>query len=149
MFRDSYVIYIWVMNILCTFHASVYLAMLHTVKEFQVLLFTTTNSIQTYSLVLWPRKASLMKTQTRILDNRLYYTRTIELQRKGKKSRIVRITPILICSIWWPPHPTGMCGTRSFLGGSGRRAVAHTRPAFLKMPTAPSAFPLLGVPRRG
>ena len=38
-----------------------------------------------------------MKTQTRILDNRLYYTRKIELHRKGKKSRIVRITLILIC----------------------------------------------------
>ena len=25
-------------------------------------------------LVLWPQKGSLMKTQTRILDNRLYYT---------------------------------------------------------------------------
>ena len=34
-----------------------------------------------------------------------------------------------------------------FYGGSGRRAVAHTRPAFPKMPTAPSAFPLLGVPQ--
>ena len=53
-----------------------------------------------------------MKTQTRILDNRLYYTRKIELHRKGKKSRTVRITPILICGICWPPHPTGKCGTR-------------------------------------
>ena len=47
--------------------------------------------------MLWPRKGSLMKTQTRILDSRLYYTRKIELHRKGKKSRTVRITPILIC----------------------------------------------------
>ncbi len=38
-----------------------------------------------------------MKTQTWILDNRLYYTRKIELHRKGKKSRTVRITPIVIC----------------------------------------------------
>ena len=37
------------------------------------------------------------KTQTRILDNRLYYTRKIELHRKGKKSRTVHITPIVIC----------------------------------------------------
>ena len=43
------------------------------------------------------RNGSLMKTQTRILDNRLYYTRKIELHRKGKKSRTVRITTILIC----------------------------------------------------
>ena len=47
--------------------------------------------------LLWPRKGSLMKRQTRILDNRLYYTRKIELHRKGKKSRTVRITPIVIC----------------------------------------------------
>ena len=47
--------------------------------------------------MLWPRKGSLMKTQTRILDNRLYYTRKIELHRKGKKSRTDQITPILIC----------------------------------------------------
>ena len=39
-----------------------------------------------------------MKTQTRILDNRLYYTRKIELNRKGKKCRTVRITPIVISS---------------------------------------------------
>ena len=38
-----------------------------------------------------------MKTQTRVLDNRLYYTRKIELHRKGKKSRTVRITLIVIC----------------------------------------------------
>ena len=34
-----------------------------------------------------------------------------------------------------------------FLGGTRRRAVAHTRPEFPKMPTAPSAFPLLGAPQ--
>ena len=44
--------------------------------------------------MLWPRKGSLMKTQTRILD---YITQERELHRKGKKSRTVRITPILIC----------------------------------------------------
>ena len=54
-------------------------------------------SIYLSNYLLWPRKGSLMKTQTRILDNRLYYTRKIELHRKGKKSRTVRITPILIC----------------------------------------------------
>ena len=50
------------------------------------------------NLLLGPQKGSQMKTQTRILDNRLYYTRKIELHRKGKKSRTVRITPILVCS---------------------------------------------------
>ena len=44
-----------------------------------------------------------MKMQIRILDNRLYNTRKIELHRKGKKFRTVRITPILICS-WQRNH---------------------------------------------
>ena len=47
--------------------------------------------------LLWPRKGSLMKTQTWILDNRLYYTRKTELHRKGKKSHTVCVTPIVIC----------------------------------------------------
>ena len=38
-----------------------------------------------------------MKTQTLILDDRLYYARKIELYRKGKKSRTVHITLIVIC----------------------------------------------------
>ena len=49
--------------------------------------------------VLWPGKGSLMKTQTRILDNRLYYTRKIELHRKGKKASTDRVTLILICPL--------------------------------------------------
>ena len=48
-------------------------------------------------LLLWPWKGSLMKTQTWILDNRLYYKSKIELHRKGKKSCTVCITPIAIC----------------------------------------------------
>ena len=40
--------------------------------------------------MLWPQKGSLMKAQTQILHNRLYYTKKIELHRK---SRTVRITP--------------------------------------------------------
>ena len=36
---------------------------------------------------------------------------------------------------------------KAFYGGSDRRAGAHTHPAFPKMPTAPSAFPLLGEPQ--
>ena len=44
--------------------------------------------------------------------------------------------------------PNGQVWHKAFFyGGSGRRAVAHTRPAFPKMPTAPSAFPLLGAPQ--
>ncbi len=38
-----------------------------------------------------------------------------------------------LCSgICCAPHLTGKYGTRPFYGGSGRRAVAHTRPAFPK-----------------
>ena len=82
-----------------------------------------------------------MKTQTRILDNRLYYTRKIELHRKSKKSSTVWITPTLICGICSMPQLKGKCGRRPFLGGSERRAGAHTGPAFAKMPTAQSSFP--------
>ena len=95
------------------------------------------------NLLLTPRKESLMKTQTRIINNRLYYTRKIELQRKGKKSRTVRITPILICGICCSSHLTGKCGTKTFLGGSGRRAVAHTCPAFPKNTYGPVGIPLI------
>ena len=51
---------------------------------------------KSFDFLLWPRKGSLMKTQTLIFDNRLYYTRKIELHRKGKKSCTVRITQIVI-----------------------------------------------------
>ena len=44
-----------------------------------------------------PERVTNENTQTRILDNRLYYTRKIELHWKGNRSRTVRITPILIC----------------------------------------------------
>ena len=79
----------------------------------------------------------------KILDNRLYYKRKIELHRKGKKFRNVLITPILICGIWCSRHPTGMFGTRPFFGGSDCRAGAHTHLAFPKMSMARSAFPFL------
>ena len=52
-----------------------------------------------FSYCRGPWKRSLMKTQTWILDNRLCYTRKVELRRKGKKSRTVQITPILICPL--------------------------------------------------
>ena len=50
-----------------------------------------------------------------------------------------RCRPRLICRICCSPYLTGKCGTRPFLGGSSRRAGAHPRPSFPKMPTAPSA----------
>ena len=62
--------------------------------------------------MLCPRKGSLMKTQTQILDNRLYFTRKIELHRKCKKSHTVQITTILISGICCSPHLTGKSGTR-------------------------------------
>ena len=45
-------------------------------------------------MVLWPQKGLLMKTQTRILDNRLYYTRKIELHKKGKVSYWSALCPV-------------------------------------------------------
>ncbi len=48
---------------------------------------------------LCPWKGSLMKMHVWRLDSRLYYTRKIELRRKGKKSRTVRIIEIVICGI--------------------------------------------------
>ena len=47
------------------------------------------------------------------------------------------------CGICCSPHLTGKCGTRPFLGGSGRRAVAHTRPAFPKNAYGPVGIPLI------
>ena len=44
-------------------------------------------------------------------------------------------------------QPTGRVWHKAFLCGSRRRAVAQTRPAFLKMPLAPSAFPWKGSPQ--
>ena len=44
------------------------------------------------------------------------------------------------------PHQALKYGTRPFLGGSGRKTVANTRPVVPKMPRAPSAFPQRGVP---
>ena len=97
--------------------------------------------------VLAPERVT-NKMQKQILDNRLYYTRKIELHRKGKESRSVWITPILICGNWSPPNPTGMCGTRPFLVGAGARSEPTRTRHFQKMPTAPSTFPYWGRLRR-
>ena len=40
--------------------------------------------------------------------------------------------------------PNGQVWHKAFFGGSGRRAVAQTRPTFPKMPRATSAFPREG-----
>ena len=49
----------------------------------------------------------------------------------------------LDCGICCTPHLTSICGTRPFFGGSGRRAVAHTRPAFPKNASGPVGIPLI------
>ena len=56
---------------------------------------------------------------------------------------------------WWSASrylsytpPAYERGTRPFLGGSGRRAEAQTRPTIPKMSQAPSVFPFLGRLRR-
>ena len=46
-----------------------------------------------------------------------------------------------VIDICLPSHQPDEYGTRPSLGGSKRRAVAKTRPAFPKMPLALSAFP--------
>ncbi len=53
------------------------------------------------------------------------------------------VRPIVICGICCPPHQTGKYGTRPFYGGSGRRAVAHTRPAVSKNALGPVGIPLI------
>ena len=93
--------------------------------------------------LLWPQKGSLMKTQTCILENRLYYTRKIVLHRKGKKSRTVRITPILICGIWWPPHPTSMRGTGPFFWRVRAQGRRPHEPDISKNACGPVGIPLL------
>ena len=49
-----------------------------------------------------------------------------------------------ICST---PYRMGKCGTRPFFRWVRARAGAHTRSAWPKIPTAPSAFPLLVAPQ--
>ena len=78
----------------------------------------------------------------------IYIEREIERDRKNwEREREATFYPSRLCGIWCPTHPTAMCGTRLFFGGCGHRAGAHTRPAFPKMLTAPSASPLLGAPQ--
>ena len=43
--------------------------------------------------------------------------------------------------------PNGQVWHKAFFGGPGRRAGAHTRPAWPKIPPDSSAFPLLGAPQ--
>ena len=43
--------------------------------------------------------------------------------------------------------PNGQVWHKAFFSGSVCRAGAHTRPAWTKIPSAPSRFPLLGVPQ--
>ena len=88
---------------------------LYRLKLWSYIVYTMFWSIK----LLWPQKGSLMKTQTRISDNRWYYTRKIELHRKGKKSRTVRITPILICHLFVAASHLTRLDTRS----KARRAI--------------------------
>ena len=81
--------------------------------------------------VLWPRKGC----------NRLYYMRKIELHRKGKKSRTVRISPILISSICCWPHLTGKFGTRPFFRWVWVQGRSPQTPGIPK-----NAYDLVGIP---
>ena len=86
-----------------------------------------------------------MKTQTRILDNRLYYTRKIELRRKDKKCRTIRITPILICGICCSPHLTGKCSTRLFFRWVRVQGRSPYAPGIPKNAYGPVGIPLIRV----
>ena len=55
------------------------------------------------------------------------------------------MTDVGLVFVIHPTKHTGVAQSR-FLGGSGRRAVAQTRPTVPKMPRALSAFPLKGAP---
>ena len=72
--------------------------------------------------------------QIRAADNTAGRSATRQLERLRSR---------LICGIWCTPHLTGMYGTRPFLGGTGRRAVAHTRPEFAKNALGPVGIPLV------
>ena len=72
--------------------------------------------------------------QTRTADYTAGWSATRHLERCRTR---------LICGICCSPHPTGKCGTRPFYGGSKRRAVAHTPPAFAKNAWGPVGIPLI------
>ena len=63
--------------------------------------------------------------------------------RKRYDPTIVLASVIRSGGICNSPHLTSKCGTRPFLGGTGRRAVAHTRPAFSKNAYGPVGIPLI------
>ena len=74
----------------------------------------------------------------------------IELIRKGfvvklanryTTRSILRRSIYSCCGICSTSHRTWKCGTRPFFGGSGRRAVANTRPAFAKNAYGPVGIP--------
>ena len=66
------------------------------------------------------------------------------VQRTRRQARCLLQLLLGICCT---PHWTDKYGIRPFFGGSGYRTQAHTRPAWPKIPSAPSAFPLLGAPQ--
>ena len=73
-----------------------------------------------------------MKTQTRILNNRLNYTRKIELHREGKKSCTVRITPILVC-LWLRNLFVLITGRRVHYGEMGKSPTTKRKCDLFKM----------------
>ena len=83
--------------------------------------------------------------QIRVPDNTAYLSATQHLE--GSRPISIGRQNDLDWSICCTPHLTGKYGTKPFLGGTGRRVVAHTHPEFPKLPTAPSALPLFGAPQ--
>ena len=69
VFRDSYVIYIWVMNILCTFHTHPYIWQWYTTPYWQLTTFSKFANFCIYKFrlsVAWSHLAKLLRHRARI-----------------------------------------------------------------------------------
>ena len=72
-----------------------------------------------------------------------YLRRVSLVQRTRRQARC--LLQLLLYLLLAPPN--GQVWHKAFFGGSSHRAGAHTRPAWPKILSVPSAFPLLGAPQ--
>ena len=82
-----------------------------------------------------------------VLNKQNIYTMRVLVQQIEESVRTDRFDFREKVGICLSAHRLDECGTKPFLCGYGRRAVAQTRPATPKMSRAPSAFPKEGVPQ--
>ena len=73
-----------------------------------------------------------MKMETRILDNRLYYTRKIESHRKSKKSRTVSDNTDIDLSFWQRNISVLIKVRRVHYGETGEAPITVWRPILEK-----------------